>query len=87
MADIDLQGRKPEDVPEVSENQNPEKKVSVTKTPVEPELKEASGLVQLVPTRGGNELTVAIQMLASINKNLAFLASTIYKHLNPDGKK
>ena len=40
-------------------------------------------LLQTVP---GNEMTVLVQMLSSINQNIAFLARTIHDYLHPDDK-
>jgi hypothetical protein len=92
MADIDLQGRKPEDIPAVTENPNPEKTVNVEKTPV-PEagrkLKETPSGVELRPTMHvqGNELIVLVQVLSSINRNLAFLARTVHEFAHKDDVK
>jgi len=46
----------------------------------------ADGLLELIPSRTGNELIVIAKMLESMNKNIAFLANTIYNHLNPEKK-
>lgn len=90
MADIDQQGRKPEDIPPVTENPNPVKTVNVEKKPLpegERNVKQASDLIEMIPSKPGNEMIVLIQLLSSLNRNLAFLATTIHKHLNLDVKK
>lgn len=89
MADIDLQGRKPEDVPEPKEDTNAKVTEVIEKKPLpesEQKIQQPSGMVQLVPSRNGNEMVVLIQILSSINRNLAFLAKTIAEHLNPEKK-
>lgn len=92
MADIDLQGRKPEDVPEPKEDTNAKITETVEKTPLPPEqqkVKTSSPLVELRPSMHvhGNEMVVLIQILSSINRNLAMLSKTIFEHLNPEKKE
>ena len=57
---------------------------NTTKTPiVDPQAAPMKGGVQLHPSMNGNELYVMVQMLEAINKNIAFLATTIHNHLHP----
>lgn len=89
MADIDLQGRNAEDIPVVTENPNPEKTVNVEKTPLpkeEQKLKQTPSGVELRPTMHvqGNEMVVLVQVLSSINRNLAFIARTIHEFVHKD---
>jgi hypothetical protein len=76
MADLPIEGKDKENMKE-----------TITKTPIKEELKKTGGQVQIIPSAQGNELVVLVQVLASINQNLSFLASTIYNHFNPAGKK
>ena len=84
MADLNIEGNAPTNP---TKEDKDAKRTHVTKEKVaEPELKDTKGQIQIIPSTTGNEMTVLIQMLASLNKNVAFLASTIYKHLNPEVK-
>jgi len=73
MADLDLEGR-------------PKKETRVEAKPVETPAQEAKNMLEVIPSRTGNELIVIAKMLESMNKNIAFLANTIYSHLNPEKK-
>lgn len=73
MADLDLEG-------------NPKKETHVDSKLIDTEAKENKNMFQLVPSNNGNELVVIVKMLEAINKNIALLATTIYKHLNPEKK-
>jgi len=86
MSDLDNEGRAPKDIPASEEDKEAIHTTKTTKKPIESELKDLKGTVQLIPTQHtqGNELTVLIQILATMNKNLAFLASAIHNHLNPN---
>ena len=75
MADIPLAGR-----------EGPKKTVQQSETPASPELRSPTSGFELFPSRQGNELVAVVKMLESINRNLAFLAKTVYEHLNPQGK-
>jgi len=88
MADIDLQGRK--EIPEVVENPNPVKTVNVEKKALpesEQKVKTASDLIELIPTKEGNEMVVLIQLLSSLNRNIAFLATTVSKFVTQQEQK
>ena len=92
MADIDLQGRRPEDIPEPREDKDAKVTNVIERTPLpesEQRLTQSSPMVELRPTAHvhGNEMVVLIQILSSINRNLAFLSRTIFEHLNPDKKE
>ena len=73
MADLDLEGR-------------PKKETRVDAKPVVTAPQEAKNMLEVIPSRTGNELIVIAKMLESMNKNLAFLATTVYNHLNPEKK-
>jgi len=92
MADIDLQGRKAEDIPAVTDNPNPEKTVNVEKKPLpkeEQKLKGTPSEIELCPSSHvqGNEMVVLIQVLSSMNRNLAFLARTFHEFVHKDDVK
>lgn len=90
MADIDQQGRKPEDIPPVAENPNPVKTVNVEKNLLpesEQKVKTASDLIELVPSKPGNEMVVLVQLLSSLNRNIAFLATTVSKYVTQQEQK
>jgi len=73
MADLDLEG-------------NPKKETHVETKAVDAPPQEAKNMIQLNPSVNGNELVIMVKMLEALNRNVAFLANTIYEHLNP-GKK
>jgi ABC-type uncharacterized transport system substrate-binding protein len=64
----------------------PPTETSVSKEEKEIPATEAKAGIELRPSyvQSGNELVVIVKMLESLNKNLAFLATTIHKHLNPE---
>lgn len=91
MSDIDLQGRKPEDIPEPKEDKDAKITETITKQAVpedQQKLRQSSPMVELRPTAHveGNEMVVLIQVLSSMNRNLAFLSRTIFEYLHPDKK-
>ena len=63
-----------------------EKKSETTKVPVKPP-EQVKGGFELFASQPGNELFAMVRMLEALNKNVAFLAVTIDKHLNPDKYK
>ena len=73
MADLDLEG-------------NPKKETRVDAKAMDTPPTEIKNQLEVTPTRSGNELIIICKMLESVNKNLAFLATTIYNHLNPEKK-
>jgi len=73
MADLDLEG-------------NPKKETRVDKKVIDTPAQEIKNQLELIPARNGNELVIIAKMLESINKNLAFLATTVHNHLNPEKK-
>jgi|WetSurMetagenome_2_1015567.scaffolds.fasta_scaffold293737_2 hypothetical protein len=73
MADLDLEG-------------NPKKETHVEKKVIETPPQEVKNQLEIVPGRAGNELVIICKMLESINKNIAFIGTTIYNHLNPEKK-
>lgn len=92
MADIDLQGRPADEVPEPKEDTAAKVTEQVDKKPLpaeEQKLKQTSPMIELRPSVNvqGNELIVLVQVLSSINRNLAFMARTIHEFVNREEKK
>jgi len=85
MADLNPEGTAPANPTKENNEQNGKTKKTTTK-PADPELKETGDAFKVNPSVQGNELVAIVRLLAGINKNLAFLAGTIYKHLNPEVK-
>jgi len=85
MADLNKEGTAPANP--VKENDSKEGKTkSVKEKKVQEELKDTSDMFKLIPSQSGNEMVAIIKILATMNKNLSFLANTIYLHLNPEVK-
>ena len=87
MSDIKTDG---EQISDLTPTEHPAEKSHLREeiTPLPPVNQELKNAIELKPSyvQQGNEMVVMVKMLESINKNIAFLAQTIFQHLNPDQK-
>ena len=86
MSDLNLEGTAPQNVP--TEDKDAARETRTTMKPLDPEVDEAQKMFRITPTVHvqGNEMIAIIRMLEAINKNMAFLATTVHRHLNPERK-
>lgn len=86
MSDIPVEGRSPEEVmtPQPSEgiHTHHQDKKSLG-------AQERSDMMKVIPTQHvqGNEMLALLKMLEGLNKNVAFLASTVHRYCFPDEAK
>lgn len=87
MADLNSEGIAPANPVKQNEDKG-NKAQTIDKKHAGEHVQNATDTFKVEPTQHvqGNELVAICRLLAGINKNLAFLATTVYKHLNPEGK-